>query len=80
MLYVWSLDKTDITDMLNMAKERAVRGAKLSSITIIGLSVLALGLGEVFKLMDHVGRVDYRVDDAIPDWDAHPSEIGDENE
>ena len=79
LLYVLRLDVSNITDISSMAKERAVRGAKLSSITIVGVSELAPGVG-VFKLREHVERVDYTVDNAIPDWDAHPSESGDENE
>ena len=56
-----------------------MRGAKLLSITIVGVSESAPGV-EVFKLREHVKHVDYTVDNAIPDWDAHPSESGDENE
>ena len=61
-----------------MAEERASRDAKLSSVTIVGLGELVPGK-EAFKLRKYVGRVDYRVDDAPPDWDGNPSE-GDETE
>lgn len=62
-----------VTEMLCMAEERASRGAKLSSITIVGIGKLVPGK-EVFKLRKHVTRVDYRVDDAPPDWDCLPGE------
>lgn len=51
-----------ITDMLNMTKERARKGAKLSSITFVGLGDLA-SRKEVFKLREHVAHIYYTVDD-----------------
>ena len=55
-----------------MTKERASGGVKLSSITIVGLGELAPAEG-IFELREHVTRVDYRVDNAPPDWDDLPS-------
>ena len=62
-----------------MAEERASRDAKLSSITIVGLDELVPGT-EVFQLREHVGHVEYRVDDALPDWDTIPSESDDDSD
>ena len=62
-----------------MAEGRALRDTKLSSITIVGFGKLVLGKN-AFKLREHVGRVDYGVNDVPPHWDDHPSESGDETE
>jgi hypothetical protein len=68
VLYVENQDAFNIPELIHMAKERASRGVKLSSITIIGLGELVSGK-EVFKLRDHVARVDYRVEEEPPEWD-----------
>ena len=68
-----------LMDMLSMAEGRALRDTKLSSITIVGFGKLVLGKN-AFKLREHVGRVDYGVNDVPPHWDDHPSESGDETE
>ena len=73
VLYVESQEWFRIKYLLGMTKERASRGVKLSSITIVGLGELAPVEG-IFKLREHVTRVDYRVDDAPPDWDELPSD------
>jgi hypothetical protein len=79
VLYVRSRDQFHIGHLISMAKERASRDAKLSSITIVGMGELAPGK-EVFKLRGHVKHVHYRVDDAPPDWDDFPDGSGDESE
>jgi hypothetical protein len=68
VLYVESRDTFNIPELMSMAKERASRGAKLSSITIVGLGELVPGK-EVFKLRAHVAHVDYRVGEEPPNWD-----------
>jgi hypothetical protein len=68
VLYVESQNAFNIPELIRMAKERASRGVKLSSITIIGLGELVSGK-EVFKLREHVARVDYRVEEEPPEWD-----------
>ena len=73
VLYVESQEWFRIKYLLGMTKERASRGVKLSSITIVGLGELAPVEG-IFELREHVTRVDYRVDDALPDWDELPSD------
>ena len=72
VLYVKSRDRFQIKYLLGMTKERASGGVKLSSITIVGLGELAPAEG-IFELREHVTRVDYRVDNAPPDWDDLPS-------
>ena len=79
VLYVKSRDQFHIKRLLNMTEERGSRGVRLSSITIVGLDELVPGK-EVFKLREHVARVDYRVDDVPPHWDVLPCESSDENE
>ena len=76
VLYVESQEWFRIKYLLGMTKERASRGVKLSSITIVGLEELAPAEG-MFGLREHVTRVDYRVDDAPPDWDELPSDDDD---
>ena len=79
VLYIQERNWFHLMEMLSMAEGRALRNAKLSSITIVGFGKLVLGK-DAFKLREHVGRVDYGVNDASPDWDDHPSESGDETE
>jgi len=71
ILYIESRDRFHIGHLLSMAKKRAVRGAKLSSITLVGLDELAPAR-EVFSLREHVTHVNYRADDTAPDWDYLP--------
>ena len=57
-------------DLIRMAKGRALRGAKLSSIVMIGLSTLA-PKAEVFKLREHVTHVRCRFCSEFPSWDCN---------
>jgi hypothetical protein len=68
VLYVEARSAFNIPDLMHMAKERALKGAKLPSITIVGLGELVPGK-EVFKLREHVARVEYRVGEVPPKWD-----------
>lgn len=82
VLYIEEWNEFYITDMLRMVEARASRDAKFSSITIVGLGKL-VPAKEVFKLREHVTRVDYRVGGVPPDWDSLPGEAsygGYENE
>ena len=74
VLYIEEPNGFHITEMLDMVEARALRGAKLSSIMIVGLGELMPGK-EAFKLRKHVTRVDYRVEDVPPDWDILPGEV-----
>jgi len=78
VLHIKSQDQFHIRDLLSMTKQRALRGAKLSSITIVGLNQLASA--KVFRLREHVIHVDYKADDVSPNWDHLPGDSGDEDE
>ena len=71
-LYVDSPGESYIDELLNMAEGRASRGAKLSAIMIVSTEALAPAK-KVFQLRKYVSRVEYRFDDALPEWDTLPS-------
>ena len=73
VLYIESQDQLHVNHLVSMAKERASRDVKLSSITIVGLGELVPG-EEVFKLREYIEYVHYRVDDEPPGWDYLPDE------
>ena len=79
ILYIESRDDFHIGHLLSMAKQRAARGVKLSSITIVGLDEL-VSAKEVFGLREHVTRVNYRAGDVAPNWDYLPGDSSDESE
>jgi len=58
----------DLPELMSTTKERALGGTKLPSIIIIGLGELVPGR-EVFRLKEHVSRVDYRFREEHPSWD-----------
>ena len=72
ILYIKYLDQFYINELLSMAKERALRGTKLPAITVVSTGVLAPNK-EVFQLRKHVSRVEYKFDDAPPEWDSLPA-------
>jgi hypothetical protein len=72
IIYIDHPDELHIDKLMNMAERRASRGAKLSAITIINTGALA-PTKKVFQLRKHVSRVEYKFDDALPEWDAIPS-------
>jgi len=71
ILYVEARSGFYIEPLMIVAKERALRGAGLKLVTIVGLGELLPGK-EVFKLREHVGRVEYRVEENPPEWDSTP--------
>jgi len=71
ILYVEARSGFYIKSLMRMAKERESRGAKLRLVTIVGLGELLPGR-EVFKLREHVERVEYRVEENPPEWDGTP--------
>lgn len=75
-LYVEEKDWFCFSELLEMARERASRGAKLSVITIVSPQEL-LPAKEVFKLRAHVSYVEYRLDDTMPGWDTLPDDADD---
>ena len=76
VLYIKKRDDFHISGLVNMAKKRASRGAKLRSVIVVGLDELVSGR-EVLKLREHVGRVEYRFEEYPPKWDSVPDEDGD---
>jgi hypothetical protein len=68
VLYVESRNAFNIPELVCMAKERALRGSKLRSITIVGLGELMPGK-EVLRLREHVAQVEYRFEGESPAWD-----------
>ena len=72
VLYNRSLDQLDIQRLIDMARNRASRGVKLSSIMIAGLEGLAPET-ETLELREYVTHVEYRVGDEPPRWDHVPS-------
>ena len=79
ILYVESLDRYHVRQLLVATRERASRGAKLKSVTIVGLNGRVSTEG-VFSLGEYVKHVDDRVEDAPPDWNHLPREWADEVE
>ena len=71
VLYIKIWDVFDIRFLIKMAKNRASRGAKLSSITFVDRGGHGLR-EEALKLGEHVTHVEYRVDDTLPAWDDIP--------
>ena len=69
ILYIDELESLNVKELLSLAKARASGGAKLSSVTIVGLGELMAG-EEVFKLKEYVTRVDFRVEGKPPRWDG----------
>ena len=72
VLYVDKQIVSDISRLMDMTRERALRGAKLRSITIVGVGEILPGR-EVFQLKEHVEHVEYRVEENPPSWDSIPS-------
>ena len=62
-----------IDGLLEMAKERASRGAKLSTVVIVCPREY-IPVEKVFDLRSYVPYVDYRLDDTTPRWDILPGE------
>ena len=52
-----------------MAAERVSRGVKLSATTIVSTDAL-VPPKEVSRLRKYVSRVEYKLDDVLPEWDA----------
>ena len=70
VLYTNRQDPLHVDELVDMAEERATRGAKLSAITISIDEVPPEE--EVFRLKKHVSRVEYRFDNVVPEWDTLP--------
>ena len=69
-------DLSDVDSLVEMAKNRASRGAKLPLVTIVVRGKVAPR--KVFELRKYVTHVEYRVDDEPPSWFDVPGEDGSE--
>ena len=78
VLYIPSRHYFRAECLISMEKNRASRGVKLLSITIVGLGELAPR--EVLKLREHIAHVEYRVEAARPAWDSVPGQSCSGNE
>ena len=73
-LYIKKKEWFCIGELLEMAEERASKGAKLDTITITSEEAF-LPTRKVLELRNHVSHVDYKLDHVIPKWDAIPNDI-----
>ena len=73
VLYIQNMDFFCFKKLLEMVKERASSGVKLSTITIVS-SQEFVPAREVLKLRNHVSKVEYRLDDVEPELDALPTD------
>jgi hypothetical protein len=74
VLYIETGNRFCIDELLDMVKERASRGAKLSTITIVCPREF-VPTKEVDKLRGHVSSVEYKLDDFMPRWDYIPDSV-----
>ena len=63
-----------MNELLEMAKERASGGAKLSTVTIVGSQRCG---PEALELRDYVSHVEYVLHDVEPEWDVIPADNAD---
>ena len=68
---LWGLTNS----LIDMAEERALRGAKLVSVTIISLGT-PVPETEVLELREHIPQVECTVETVSPFWEYLPDEIG----
>ena len=73
-LYIEGPDDLQVDELLQMAEERASRGAKLSVITIVSTGTLP-PKKDVHQLRKQVSRVECKFDDAPPEWDKLPGQV-----
>ena len=72
VFYINRQDPLHVDELVDMAKERALRGAKLPAVTVVSVDAVA-PKQDVFWLKKHVSRVEYKFDGVDPAWDALPS-------
>ena len=81
VLYAEVQRQFDFEQFARMARNRSMRGAKLSRIAFINRDpILDELVGGFREVEEHVGHVDYRVEQVYPAWDKIPSESGYERE
>ena len=72
-LHIEGPDDLQIDELLEMAEERASRGAKLSTMTIVSMALAPTKA--VFQLRKHVSRVECKFEDVPPEWNALPAQV-----
>jgi len=73
VLHITEEDQFCIKELSEMAKVRVSSGVKVSTVDTISSSEIAPAK-EVLKLREYVSRVEYRLDDVVPEWDAIPAD------
>ena len=63
-----------ISELLEMAKARASKGAKLETVTITCAGEF-LPVSEVLKLRTWISHVEYKLDNVVPAWNAIPRDV-----
>ncbi|KAF9780796.1 hypothetical protein BJ322DRAFT_1081770 [Thelephora terrestris] len=76
VVYIKSEDLFYVNELLEMAEERASRGVKLETVTIVS-SKEFVPAKEVLKLRNYASSVEYRLDDIVPNWDESPLDVED---
>ena len=72
-IYDYFRDTFHVDELVDMAEERALRGAKLSAIKIVSENAAALAEEVFLPLREHVGRVECRFSYQLPELDILPS-------
>ena len=70
IFYIGCRDLLHVDELINMAEERASRGAKLSAIKIFNTD---LAEEVLYPLREHVSHVEHESYDKPPDWDTIPN-------
>lgn len=73
-LYTTDDDVFRVSGLLEMVKQRASSSVKLSTVTIISPQEF-MPAKDVLKLKDYVSRVEYRLDNIIPEWNVIPTDV-----
>ena len=73
ILYVGHKETVNSLELVNMAKERSLRGAKLHSIVLASPGKI-LWEWVVLRLREHVVRVERRTWGSVPEWDSIPND------
>ena len=74
ILWIRALEEFHIKDLLEMAEQRASKGAKLSMV-VINCEHELVPAGDVLDLRRYVSHVEYKLEDWFPTWDVVPSRI-----
>ena len=73
-MYVDRKDWFYLSELLEMAKARASKGAKLETVTITCAGEF-LPVSEVLKLRTWISHVEYKLDNVVPAWNAIPRDV-----